>query len=249
MKIINDDCRRYLKTCKPRDYDTIFSDFPDNLGLKYGAYDDNIPLSEYYFGLIEPVIMESMRIAKVVWISYYHRHDLEIKTLVNYILRNWRPSWRCKTFIWHFTFGQHNTNDCGSGFRYLLRLSSPAWVPDTTGIRVSSERQALGDKRADPRGRVPDDFWEFDTDGIWTEFPRVVGNAEERREWHPTQHPEGLIERILRLSGSKRALDCFLGSGTTTRVAKRLGIEADGCEIDKEYCRRIANELGIKIKS
>lgn len=247
MIIINDDCRDYLQDCSPGQYDTIFADPPDNLDLNYGAYDDNIPLTYYYQGLIQPVLMESMRIAKVVWLSYYWRHDLEIKAMVHRLLRNYRPSWRCKTFIWRYTFGQHNTNDCGSGFRYLLRLSSSTWVPDTTGIRVSSERQAIGDKRADPRGRVPDDIWEFDADGIWTEFPRVVGNAEERREWLPTQHPEGLLERVFRLSGSKRVLDCFLGTGTTMRVAKRLGVECDGCEIDPGYCRRIGNELGISV--
>lgn len=243
MRVINEDCRVHLQECAPGDYDTIFADPPDNLGLKYNDYRDKVDLACYYQGLIHPVLMESMRIAKIVWLSYYWAHDLEIKAIVWRLLRNWRPSWRAKTFIWRYTFGQHNPRDCGSGFRYLLRLSSPTWRPDVSGIRTPSVRQALGDKRADPRGRVPDDVWEFDADGIWTEFPRVVGNSAERREWHPTQHPEGLVERILRLSGSRKVLDCFLGTGTTLRVARKLGIEADGCEIDKSYCERIRSEI------
>jgi site-specific DNA-methyltransferase (adenine-specific) len=248
MRIINDDFREYVVDVEPGHYDTVFADPPDNLGLKYDHYDDSVPPIYYYHGLIAPILWEGMRIAKVVWLSYYWRHDLEIKNLTRNVIRSYKPTWQCKTFIWRYTFGQHNTNDCGSGFRYLLRLSSPTWKPCVQGIRIPSERQAIGDKRADLRGRVPDDVWDFDTDCIWTEFPRVVGNAAERREWHPTQHPEGLIERIFRLSGSERILDCFLGTGTTLRVAKRLGIEADGCEIDPNYCRRIANELGGRIE-
>lgn len=245
MKIINEDCRDVLRRLKPGDYDTIFADPPDGIGLKYGTYVDNITGNDYYYGLIYPVIMESLRVCKVMWLSYYWRHDLEIKSMVRDILRNHRPSWRCKTFIWRFTSGRYNQHDCGSGYRYLLRLSSPIWKPCVKGIRIQSVRQAIGDKRADPRGRVPDDVWEFDADGIWTEFPRVTGNSHERREWHPTQHPEGLVERILKLSGTERVLDCFLGTGTTMRVVKRLGIECDGCEIDVSYCKKISFDLGI----
>jgi len=245
--IYNNDCRDHLVACKPGDYDTVFMDPPDNLGLKYGAYRDKIPDDLYYYGLIRPLILESMRVAKVVWVSYYWQHDLEIKSLVRDLLNNYRPSWRAKTFLWRYTFGQHSHSDCGSGFRFLLRLSSHGWRPCTDDIRVPSQRQALGDKRADPRGRVPDDVWSFDTEGVWAEFPRVVGNSKERRTWHPTQHPEGLMERILKLSGSKRVFDCFLGTGTTLRVAQRLGIECDGTEIDPDYCRRIGAELGVKV--
>jgi len=248
MRIINDDFREYVVDIDPGYYDTVFGDPPDNLGLKYDHYDDEVPLIYYYHGLITPFLMEGMRIAKVVWLSYYWRHDLEIKSIARNLLRAFRPSWQAKTFIWRYTFGQHNSRDCGSGFRYLLRLSSPTWRPSVDSIYIQSERQAIGDKRADSRGRVPDDVWEFDTNGVWTEFPRVVGNSLERKEWHPTQHPEGLVERILRLSGSEKVLDCFLGTGTTLRVAKRMGIEADGCEIDPDYCQRIANELGVNVE-
>jgi hypothetical protein len=61
----------------------------------------------------------------------------------------------------------------------------------TDAIRVPSARMKHGDKRADRRGRVPDDIWEF---------PRVCGNYAERRQWAVTQHPEALIERLVRMS-------------------------------------------------
>ena len=42
-------------------------------------------------------------------------------------------------------------------------------------------------------------------------------------------------------------LDPFLGTGTTWRRAKRLGLECDGCEIDLVYCRHIAAETGERV--
>lgn len=237
--IYNVDCLEWLRDC-PK-YHTIFADPPDNLGLNYNKFKDNDP---HYYDNLELMMDYAIKKSEVFWLSYYWRHDLEIKRRLASILRCHYPSRQCKSFVWRYTFGQHLDNDCGSGFRWILRVSSPAWRPHTDGIRVPSERQALGDIRA-AGPRVPDDVWDFDCAGVWDEFPRVVGNSSERREWHPTQHPEALLERILRLSGSTSVLDCYLGTGTTLRVCQALGIEADGCEIDPDYCAQIAKELRV----
>jgi site-specific DNA-methyltransferase (adenine-specific) len=239
MQIIHGDCLDWLADCGR--YDMIFADPPDNIGLKYEEYKDNNP---NYYHMIECLMHRAMLKCNVLWISYYWRHDLEFK----YIARNLCKAkvWNAKTFIWRYTFGQHNKSDCGSGFRYLLRLASPVWRPSVEGIRVQSVRQAIGDRRASPQGRVPDDVWCFDTDGVWDEWPRVVGNSEQRRTWHPTQHPEGLMERIVKLSGAKTVLDCFLGSGTTMRVCQRLGVDCDGVEIVKSYVEKVKGELNVR---
>ena len=237
LRIIQGDCLDWLNHCDR--YDMIFADPPDNVGLAYGQYIDNVPLTQYYL-FLETVIRRSLERCRVFWISYYWRHDLEIKYITRNIVKS--KAWNAKTFIWRYTFGQYNHRDCGSGFRYLLRLSSPAWKPDTTGIRVQSTRQALGDLRANPEGKVPDDVWEFDADGVWN-YHRVTGNSEERRTWFPTQHPESLMERIVKLSGAKTVLDCFSGTGTTLRTCKKLSVACDAVEIDKYYAERSANEL------
>ncbi len=54
---------------------------------------------------------------------------------------------------------------------------------------------------------------------------------------HPTQKPEKLIAKILLASSkpSQIVLDPFLGSGTSSVVAKKLGRNFVGIEIDEFY--------------
>lgn len=219
--------------------DLVFMDPPDNLGLKYGQYKDEIP-DEQYYAWLEGLILKSLRISPCVWISYYWQHDLELKYRVRNILKQRHPLYQAKTFLWRYTFGQHNQSDCGSGFRFMLRLLRRNLRPNTDDIRVESERQRMGDSRANPAGRVPDDVWDF---------PRVVGNAKERRSWHPTQHPEALLERIIRLHTKEgdTIVDPFAGTGTTLRVAGRLKRECLTCDIDPNYCQQIAQDQGISV--
>jgi hypothetical protein len=121
-----------------------------------------------------------------------------------------------------------------------LRRADAPLFPDV--IRVLSWRQKNGDKRADPRGRVPGDVFDF---------PRVTGNSRQRRSWHPTQLHEGLVDRCLRLTTPPggRVLDPFAGTGTTLRVCRRAGFACTLVEIDPEYCAWIAEEHGLAIET
>lgn len=227
--IINADCLDVLRKAKKHEYQMLFADPPDNLGLNYNNYIDKIS-NEHYYSLFEQWLIWSMHSAKICWFSYYWKHDLEVKHIVRGLLKYVYPTFTAKTFIWRFTFGQHNQHDCGSGFRFLLRLLYCGTPIYPEAIRVRSRRQELGDSRANPEGRVPDDVWEF---------PRVVGNASERRTYHPTQHPESLMERVIKLSTVEgdKIIDIFGGTGTTLRVGERLGRKVDIVEIDEEYCK------------
>jgi DNA modification methylase len=109
--------------------------------------------------------------------------------------------------------------------------------PDT--IRVPSWRQLHGDKRANPKGRVPGDVFDF---------PRVVGNSKQRRRWHPTQLHKGLYERCVKLSCSPddSVCDIFAGTGTLGRVCKHTGNPCTLVEMDPNYCEKIALEHDLQ---
>ena len=73
-------------------------------------------------------------------------------------------------------------------------------------------------------------------------------NKQDKLLWgHPTVKPEGIIENLI-LNSSKEGemiLDPFMGSGTTGAVAKRLGRDFTGFEIEEQWFnvakRRIEN--------
>ena len=64
---------------------------------------------------------------------------------------------------------------------------------------------------------------------------------------HPTQKPEKLIAKLILASCPEDGIvfDPFLGSGTTSVVAKKLNRNYIGIEINEEYCvwteKRIIN--------
>jgi site-specific DNA-methyltransferase (adenine-specific) len=55
---------------------------------------------------------------------------------------------------------------------------------------------------------------------------------------HPTQKPEKLLAKLILASSNPGdvVLDPFLGSGTTSVVAKKLGRQYVGIELDETYC-------------
>ena len=230
-RIICGDCLEVLPTL-PR-AKMIFADPPDNLGLKYNGFDDKIP--RYMEWLWKRLWKAWDYTTDILWLSYYHKYQPNILSWVgNYDLP-------CRQFIWRFTFGQHRQKDCGNGYRPILRLMRPGARLYPDAIRVPSKRQTLyNDKRANPKGRVPDDVWEF---------PRVCGTFNERRKWHPNQHPEALIERIVKFSTAPGDLviDMFAGTGTVNRVCKRLGRSCIGIEISPFYCEKIREEIGAAV--
>jgi len=71
---------------------------------------------------------------------------------------------------------------------------------------------------------------------IWTDLTVPFWSMPENTE-HPTQKPEKLIAKII-LASSKEGdiiFDPFLGAGTTSVVAKKLGRRFVGIEVDELY--------------
>lgn len=72
---------------------------------------------------------------------------------------------------------------------------------------------------------------------IWTDMVVPFWSMSENTE-HPIQKPEKLIERLI-LASSKEGdiiFDPFLGSGTTSVVAKKLNRRYCGIELNYDYC-------------
>ena len=92
-----------------------------------------------------------------------------------------------------------------------------------------------------------------DCELAWTNLPKAVrrikfmwngmlrANGEQRGD-HPTQKPIGVMKWCIEhLPHGETILDPFMGSGTTGAVAKQLGMNYIGFDLNSEYC-----EVAIK---
>ena len=79
------------------------------------------------------------------------------------------------------------------------------------------------------RDTCPSNFWDDITIPFWS-MPENTA--------HPTQKPEKLIAKLMLASSSAKDVifDPFLGSGTTSVVAKKLGRHYIGVEQEAQYC-------------
>jgi len=236
-KLICGDCFEVLPTLGF--FDCLVADPPDAIGLKYNSFNDKMTDSEYRDFLWKCLNL-FVEHAEISWISYNARWTFLMGSLVERLL-NTRQDIEAKPFVTTFTFGQNRKTDCGSGHRPLLRLRHKDAPLYPEQIKVPSWRQLHGDKRAAKGGRVPLDHWD--------EFPRVTGNSKQRRCYHPTQLPEGLVERCVKLSTlpGDSVLDVFSGTGTVIRVCKRIARSTTSIEIDPFYCEKITEEHGLEV--
>jgi len=236
MKLLNElYCGSYndwLSTADKRSVDMIFADPFDNIGLDYNGFKDKIAIQEYE-AMIMRILLDGSQVADCIWLSMNAKHTTLLGYVSHLFLRG--CDWELKTCVQTFTFGQHNKRDLGNNHRLLYRYTRPGKKLYPDRIRIPSWRLLNGDKRANKKGRVPGDVFDF---------PRVTGNSKQRRSFSPTQLHEGLYERCINLCVPKGGIvvDLFAGSGTLGRVHERCDVNSFMIEISRETCNKILED-------
>jgi site-specific DNA-methyltransferase (adenine-specific) len=235
--------------------DLVFADPPFNIGYEYDIYQDNRD-AEDYWNWSKNWIQEVSRILKpdgTFWLAIGDEHAAELKIIATrntgFIMRSW--------VIWYYTFGVHCQKKFTRSHVHLFHFTKDKqkFTFNDEAVRVPSARQLIyNDKRADPRGRLPDDTWILRPQEIEQEFgadkdtwfvARVCGTFKERTGWHGCQMPEEILQRIISVSSNsdEKILDPFLGSGTTVVAAQKLGRRFMGFELSKEYWEQCQKRL------
>lgn len=82
----------------------------------------------------------------------------------------------------------------------------------------------FGSQSLNPLGKYPEDVLDIS----------IEAPSSSIRTGYPTQKPEALLEKIIKASSNPGDLvfDCFMGSGTTVSVAKKLGRRFIGADIN-----------------
>ncbi|MDD2367739.1 MAG: site-specific DNA-methyltransferase [Sulfuricurvum sp.] len=83
------------------------------------------------------------------------------------------------------------------------------------------------------RKQYLDEWQGYEVNSLWTDIPVIASQSHERLDY-PTQKPEALLERIIKMSSNQSSiiLDCFMGSGTTMAAAQKLGRRFIGADIN-----------------
>lgn len=236
--IVCGDCIKLLGKVAEPFADLIFADPPFNIGYKYDKYKDKVKGSKYvvWTGDWMRACVDVLKPGGSFYVAIGDDHAAHVRLIgeeLGLTLRNW--------IVWHYTFGQQTKKKFARAHAHIFYFvkDSKNFTFNDHAVRVPSDRQLIyNDKRANPRGKMPDD--------VWGEFSRVCGTFNEREGWHPCQMPESILMRIIAVSSNPGdvVFDPFAGSGTTAAAACLLGRKYSGMDISADYVKNMKKRLG-----
>ncbi|MCK4886148.1 MAG: site-specific DNA-methyltransferase [Planctomycetes bacterium] len=235
--IIQGDCIEVLNKINEPIADLIFADPPFNIGYKYDKYYDSVKSKNYiaWTKTWMQACKKNLKPHGSFYIAIGDDYAANVKMIADEIgltMRNW--------IIWHYTFGQQTKNKFARSHTHIFYFVNDKdnFTFNDHAIGVPSDRQLLyNDKRANPKGKIPDD--------VWNQYSRVCGTFNERQQWHPCQMPESLLRRIIMTSSNPKdcVLDPFNGSGTTAAAAIQLSRNYIGIDMSKQYVENTRKRL------
>jgi DNA modification methylase len=236
IEVITGDALIELDRLEKGSVDLVIADPPYNLGKDYGnnhdirGFDQYLSFSREWLGKAHRVLKDSGTLyvfAGFRFISYFYDIlDRELQMFFN--------SW----IVWHYTQGMGRTRGFSPRHDDILMFTkSKEFKFNLDDVRIP---QKYFRDRNNMRGANPGDVWAFSH----------VHYCNGNRQNHPTQKPEGLIERMVLASSEQGDLivDPFSGSGTTLRVCQQLGRMAVGIEINPEYVKMTRDRLETRFE-
>ncbi len=131
-------------------------------------------------------------------------------------------------------FYAKNKNNFTFNKQFLLEFSE-ATIRRYDKVEKDKRRYKIYFKDGQERKRYLDETEGLPIADVWTDVLSMqTANMGEKYKGYPTQKPEGLVERIIKASSNYGDLiaDFFVGSGTTSAVAQKLGRRWIACDIN-----------------
>lgn len=118
----------------------------------------------------------------------------------------------------------------------------------TERIKHAAEKGILKNGKRwfpNPDGRLCGEVWHFSS-----QRHKQKINGKVQKLEHITPKPHDLLERIIKASSNEGdlVLDCFMGSGSTAIVAKKLGRDFIGCDEESKYVDLANTTLDLIVK-
>jgi site-specific DNA-methyltransferase (adenine-specific) len=246
QKIILGDAIESLRSLIPdSSIDLIFADPPYNIGKDFNGRKDKWDSDEAYLEWCYQWLDLCVQKLKPNG-SFYVMTSTQSMPFFDIFLRKKLDI--LSRIVWHYdSSGVQAKRYYGSMYEPILFC-----VKDKDNYTFNSEAVLVeaktGAKRKliDYRKPIPTVYNSQKVPGNVWEIPRVRYRMGEY-ENHPTQKPVALLERIILASSNPGdvVLDPFSGTFTTSFVAKKLGRQSIGIEIEEEYVKIGLRRLDI----
>ena len=240
--IICGDAIEEMKKIPNDTIDMTFADPPFNLNKKYGSYKDK-KIDIEYIKWTERWLDEMVRITKPSGSIFVHNIPKWLIYNASFLNK--------KAFFKHWIAWDSMSTPLGktllpAHYGILFYTKSPKGfkfhelrAPHKKCRKCGEMIKDYGGKKdqINPHGTLLSD--------VWADIHRIRHNT--RRDNHPCQLPEPLLERLILMSTDEGdvVLDPFIGAGTTALAAKRLGRKYIGIDVDSKYKEIVNRKLAI----
>jgi DNA modification methylase len=231
IKILHGEATSKLKDFQAESVDLIIADPPYNLNKDYGNKSDSKSFDEY-ISFTKDWTNEATRILKPNGTIYVFMGFRFISYLYQ-ILENDNSLYFNNWICWFYTQGIGKKKGFSPRHDDILMFTkSKDFTFNLDDVRIPQKYYRSVNNM---RGANPGDVWEFSH----------IHYCQENRQNHPTQKPEGLMERMVLASSNENDLvvDPFSGSGTTLRVCQQLKRDCVGIELNEEYIKSTEKRL------
>lgn len=231
IDIYQGDAINLFESIQSESIDLIIADPPYNLNKDYGNNSDRKSFEEY-IKFTKIWTKEACRVLKSTGTIYIFMGFRFISYLYNILEQdnNLRfNNWIC----WFYTQGVGKKKGFSPRHDDILMFTkTDKFVFNLDQVRIPQKYYRSVNNM---RGANPGDVWEFSH----------IHYCQNNRQNHPTQKPEGLIERMVLASSNEGdlVLDPFAGSGTTLRVCQQLNRRCLGFELSASYVKQIEKRL------
>lgn len=230
-KLYLGDCLDVLSRTDDNSVDLILTD-PPYFEIMKNDWDNQWKSEAEYLDWCKQWSEECIRILKpggcfYVWgttkTDTFLRYKLDV---LNNIHGVYYQSW----IIWHYDWGGRTKKNFARKHEDLLMYSKGedfGFYADSVRIPYKMEKNVKSTAINNPLGKIPTDVWEKNNHTT----------SKEYCNWHPTQKPIVILERIIKAHTKENdvVVDIFSGTGSTAIACDRTGRQFLGCELDEEY--------------
>ena len=238
------DCIENLRKIPDGSIDMIFADPPYNLQLKGALHRPNDSLVDAvddewdqfesfaaYDKFCRQWLFECRRVLKddgTIWVIGSYHNIFRLGTAIQDM-----GYWVLNDIVWRKTNPMPNFR----GRRFTNAHETLIWAAKSEKSKYRFNYESMKAMNEDLQMRSD---W---TIPLCTGQERLKG--KDGRKAHPTQKPQALLYRVIMASTlpGEIVLDPFFGSGTTGAVAKALGRDYIGLEMDPDYAAIAKNRI------